>query len=251
MSRQEATKICGDCRQEKPITDFGRNKAIKSGFHTYCRVCARRRTVEWRAAHAGRVVDPAAFSTTKRCSKCQCERDRKTAFAPDKRSPDGRVTICRECSKAARRAVYEATGGSKDKARNRRWRAKNLERVRALGRAGNVRWRSANPEAVKAHAAKDRKKHRAKLTAKQNEREALKIRATVAWADKAAINALYVQAREMTEILGFPCHVDHIVPLRSPHVCGLHVETNLRILAGSMNIKKKNQFDPDQAFIPA
>lgn len=62
--------------------------------------------------------------------------------------------------------------------------------------------------------------------------------AKVSWADQSKIAAIYEQARE----LGY--HVDHIVPLNSELVCGLHVEYNLTVLPPEDNIKKSNKFDP-------
>jgi hypothetical protein len=33
------TKRCGDCGERKPLDDFPRNKNVKDGRHTYCKLC--------------------------------------------------------------------------------------------------------------------------------------------------------------------------------------------------------------------
>lgn len=63
-------------------------------------------------------------------------------------------------------------------------------------------------------------------------------------ADKRAMRALYEQAALISETTGIPHEVDHIVPLRHPAVCGLHVPWNLRVLTAEENARKSNAWTP-------
>ena len=70
-------------------------------------------------------------------------------------------------------------------------------------------------------------------------------RATPAWADRSAMREIYRQAAQASELLGVKHHVDHIVPLKSDLVCGLHCEANLRVVTATDNLKKHNRSWPD------
>ena len=70
----------------------------------------------------------------------------------------------------------------------------------------------------------------------------LKSLVTPKWADKNAIKEFYKEAKRLTKETGIAYHVDHIVPLRHPLVCGLHVENNLRVIPYFENNQKSNYF---------
>lgn len=91
-------------------------------------------------------------------------------------------------------------------------------------------WRQQNPEKNAFYVMK---------------RQAAKLRAIPVWADMEKIEAIYNEARRLTELTGIPHHVDHIVPLQSPWVCGLHCEANLQILPYYENQSKSNRVWPD------
>ena len=62
------------------------------------------------------------------------------------------------------------------------------------------------------------------------------------WANDEAINEVYKAAKLLTELTGVRYHVDHIIPIRHPLVCGLHVENNLRAIPATENMQKSNSF---------
>jgi hypothetical protein len=91
-------------------------------------------------------------------------------------------------------------------------------------------WRKANSDRVNAHDAA---------------RRATRKNAIPAWADQMAIIRLYKEAKRITLTTGVKHHVDHIVPLQSDIVCGLHVVANLQIITASENLSKYNTRWPD------
>jgi hypothetical protein len=70
-------------------------------------------------------------------------------------------------------------------------------------------------------------------------------RATPAWADLGAIEAIYAEARRKTKERGELWTVDHYTPLQHPLVCGLHVPANLAVMRHDVNSRKGNAVWPD------
>lgn len=97
-------------------------------------------------------------------------------------------------------------------------------------RIGQKAWKERNLLWVRADTKNRRRKHR---------------QATPPWltrAQKSEMRELYKIAITMTKTTGEQYVVDHIVPLRSELVCGLHVPWNLRVITQEENLKKSNQF---------
>lgn len=132
----------------------------------------------------------------------------------------------------------------------------------AVALAKMTRYREVNRERLTVKAAQVRAKpeeklrnvQRTKLWAKENpaerraqhaNRRAQKIRAMPVWVDRQEIANVYRGARSLSKRLGVVFHVDHIVPLRSNLVCGLHVPANLQVLSGELNMAKSNCYWPD------
>jgi hypothetical protein len=62
------------------------------------------------------------------------------------------------------------------------------------------------------------------------------------WANKDAIDIIYKTAKELSKSTGISYEVDHVIPVRHPLVCGLHVENNLEIILKDENRAKSNYF---------
>jgi 5-methylcytosine-specific restriction endonuclease McrA len=126
----------------------------------------------------------------------------------------------------------------KNKAKANQWRLYHPERAIEIQREGRARnldfyrarhreWKANNPEKVNAANAK---------------RRADRFHATPAWVDLNAIKQVYLNRPEGMQ-------VDHIVPLKSAVVCGLHVPWNLQYLTPEENNRKHNNFEPQFLFL--
>jgi hypothetical protein len=155
--------------------------------------------------------------------------------------------------KALRKANYEKDRQSNIE-KTRAWRKRNPARVlasqrlnatnnREKNRAARKAWEARNPtatlESFKRYRERNRAKIRARLTVSKQGRE--KRRAL--WANQDAILEIYRQAEFMTRTTGRPHVVDHIIPLQGRTVCGLHVETNLRVVEHHENARKHNAWE--------
>jgi len=70
-------------------------------------------------------------------------------------------------------------------------------------------------------------------------------RALVKWADLSKIKAIYSERDTRNAQGSIRWNVDHIVPLRSKLVCGLHNEHNLAVIPSIDNSRKSNKYWPD------
>lgn len=188
----------------------------------------------------------------KTCSRCS-ETKPLTEFHQRAGKPCGHVSACRAC-KAAMAADYRSRNPDATKARALAWHNANKERSIANTKA----WQAANAEAHaatrkayrKLNAEEVRAKWRAWRDANRDvvrrlrarRRAALKL-AVPAWADQGAIGAVYSLALHLSQVTGIEHHVDHVIPLQHPRVCGLHVEHNLKAIPKADNQRKYNKFE--------
>lgn len=205
-------KTCHICKQRKSLDDFHKLAKSKDGRQGRCKPCACALAKKW------------AKDNKERCD-------------------------------ATRRAYYEA---NKDAlyAANRTWLLAKPEKDSVYGK----RYRDKNVEKEKARAKKYRDSHkqealeyRRAYRASRPEmvrqwdanRRAQELKATPAWANEFFISEAYHLARLREKMCGGKWHVDHIVPLQSKLVCGLHVEQNLQVIPQTVNQSKSNRYWPD------
>lgn len=123
------------------------------------------------------------------------------------------------------------------KAAGRRYYEKNKELVKARAnhrpteekRKARRNWDKTHVDEKRINTSNRKRRHRM---------------ATPKWLtylQKQEMKQLYLIARQLTQTTGVRYVVDHIVPLRSDLVCGLHVPWNLRVITQDENLQKSNK----------
>lgn len=205
-------KVCTICGEEKSFDDFPIARRQRGTRRPFCKECHRKANAKWRARN---------LETAKVCEKRW--RDNNKDKASEK------VRNWRNDN----RAHFNANV--------RRYNADNREHIREW----QTEWRLKNPEAERKKQEKYRDRHSGRLAARQKAREARKTQAMPAWVNPEVLVAIYEKANRLTDETGVKHHVDHIVPLTSEIVCGLHCEANLEVITARENYSKGNRWWPD------
>lgn len=187
---------------------------------------------------------------SKCCRECNTIKP-LSDFNKDCTRSDGHQRICRPCTKLYYQTWRNSITDEKYehiRLNSQKWRADNKLRLTKI----EQQWRADNKEHVKElnkqwlnqNGTLYRRSHKAIINARNNERRARKLNATPKWfnAEKKKIQALYEKAQRLTFETGRLHHVDHIDPLCSDQICGLHCLNNLQILPAIENMKKGNSF---------
>jgi hypothetical protein len=206
------------------------------------------------------------------CRVCHQEKEQPLF----KRKGSTYERICKECD-SRRASLWQKQNPERARAKYKKWVAENAERNRVITQKALRKYKARHPERVKEARAKYRasEKGRAKelaygrayrdamreemtqkklawmrankerVNATTRKRYATKMNATPAWANEFFIGEAYELAVRRSRLFGVEWNVDHIVPLKSTRVCGLHVEHNLQVIPRMENIRKGNRLWPD------
>ena len=143
----------------------------------------------------------------KKCSTCKEDKP-LSEFHVCNRTKDKRQSSCKPCA-ILKMQQYQRKNREKVNAKNRKWKSENKP------------WLSDNAKADVRNRYAKRKSH------------------TPRWADEQWIKDYYEGA------IHLQLQVDHIVPINSPIVCGLHCEHNLQLLPADVNNEKGNRYWPN------
>jgi site-specific DNA-cytosine methylase len=153
----------------------------------------------------------------KRCYMCGNHKD-FGLFYKDRTKTDNLSPRCKECDSKKSKKYAEKSDYKKNY--TKKWKEQNKDRVKTYNKA----WQQDNKASCY---------HRSSLY------RARKKQAIPVWFENQLVSKVYEKATE----LGL--EVDHVVPLKSEYVCGLHCWHNLQLLTTQDNVSKKNRHWPD------
>jgi hypothetical protein len=216
------------------------------------------------------------------CKTCEKVLD-NSMFHPCKTGKDGLRIVCKSCVSASQREygrkhaaeisvknkLYREGNKEKLKAKDAAYYVANKERVNATNRAwyaankdsnkAYVRlWQLDNPEKVAEYKQRSKltrpdtvkaeyERNKAAYFARAAMRRTLVKQAVPKWASGEELVECYEVLRYFNSIYPNHYHLDHIVPIKSKLVCGLHTPDNLRLVTAKENLSKNNRYWPNMA----
>ena len=237
-------KRCTKCLAEKESSDFYSDKSKPDGLSTRCKCCVKeaQSSPKARAKSAARRRDAYAENPSFYLARNKQWRSKNPEIVNElvkswaHKNPEKR----KEIANRYRRKLYSLQPEiERAKAVAEYWANPEKKRARAAA------YREQNSDALRVKYKEWGAKNRHIQAAHAKARHARKLQAMPAWANKAAMQRFYEEAHRLVSETGMPHDVDHIVPLKSKQVCGLHVEHNLQVLPATDNRRKNNRHWPD------
>lgn len=225
-NKETLEKTCITCLIEKTLSCFDFAKKEKDGFQYICKQCNREWAKQYRKDNIAK------------------ESDRHAKYhAENKDTINARIALWQknnpDKARANSKRFYENNKES-EKERRKKWVESNPNWIKDYAK----QYRIDNSERFKKYDAEYLQDNKAAIYAKTARRRAIKKQASVSWADHEKIKDIYTECIKISKETGIVHHVDHIIPLQSKYICGLHVETNLQILPWYENLTKLNKFKP-------
>ena len=208
-------KTCTKCGQIKLITDFRKDKRLKSGYGSQCKQCKYQQTAQWVANNYSRKLE---INNKYRIAHPEQTLEKKKEWAEKNKD------YIREQGKK-----YREENKERLKLVSAKWRAENKDSIAKA----NAEWRRANKEKKRMNDELWWRSNPDKVAARGMRRRAMKKAATI----------YLVTDKDVRRLLNKPCiycgakaeHLDHVLPL---YLGGSHSVGNLAPACAPCNLSK-------------
>jgi hypothetical protein len=221
-------KTCSKCQNSQSLDNFTKDKQKSDGLCGHCKSC--------RKAWSSKKYSENKDEILARNRAWQKENPDKKKAAATRYREENRASMI------AYQREWRAKNPGKAASYTAKWREKvGLDRVNSDASL----YRESNRQKTRDAALKWQKDNAGKVNAANAARYAAKLRATPKWFDIVSVEKIYLEAERLYKETGIPYDVDHVVPLRSKLVCGLHWHVNLIVIPATDNRRKGNRWWPD------
>jgi hypothetical protein len=180
------------------------------------------------------------------CTKCKKKKQQFEFFNRSSR-PKGIASQCKDCCKERDSDRYYRKQDQILEQKSQ-YREENKEQI-------NLKQNEARKNNLEFYRQRDREyyfsnleENRIRKASTSARRKAQKNNACPDWLsqdDLSKVKSIYKMCKNISKKTGVLHHVDHIVPLISDVVCGLHVPWNLQIIPATENCSKQNKIIED------
>lgn len=221
------TKICARCSGDLDVSMF---RSSKGRIMSYCKPCESAYKREHYLKNADLVK--AKAKKWREDNPERCAELNKSYYAANKEK------------QAEYARLYRLTHKDQENARKAAWAEANRGKVKAA----EAKYRSQNKEACSNRISNWKRRNTDKLRVYAANRKSAKLQAVPAWYeefDEFVVSEAAELAMLREDAIGVKWHIDHIVPLMSERVCGLHCAANVQVITESENVSKSNRYWPD------
>jgi hypothetical protein len=269
MDDTNLSKICTKCKIEKPVSEFSKNKSLKSGLQSQCKVCNSesnheyRRTNQKKESERNRKYREANKDIIKERNRKHRESNLKEVRALERKYYANNTDKVKKARQeyykinkeqiGKRQRKYDVENREKVRARQRKYQKEHAVAIKKTKREYNKnnkervsklkkQWIINNPEKFKISSRKGAQKHRA-----------LKRKATI---EEFSHIEVFERDNYICQLCGCKTslryksqyhpkrtELDHIIPLS---IGGEHSKRNTQCLCHQCNIEKGNRRVGDQ-----
>src|SRR5688572_3820429 len=101
----EESKVCTQCKIEKSLNEFHKNKRYKSGFHASCKLCKNTKVKELAVKYSR--LDVRETKDRKVCGRCKIEKN-ISEYVKSRARKDGVDNVCKDCKNKYKKEYCKA-----------------------------------------------------------------------------------------------------------------------------------------------
>lgn len=260
-SEAQILKCCTKCKTLKQVDEFYKAKKGKFGVEAICKNCSALKYQKNRDRQSQLAKERYEDNKEEvlRKNKEYREKNKVSISLKDSaRKKSYRKTHRDEC--LAKEAAYREKNSECIRQYKKEWAVSNASRLRAARRdyyqshkvsitRKTTQWVIANRCTSNSYKRRWALLNPHKQRAGRLKRRQILRVATPEWVkdefEDFIMQEIYLLARHRSAVTGLEWHVDHIVPLVSDIVCGLHCAANLQVIPAKINLSKSNIYWED------